>query len=199
MGVPNRPQSEIARQNHDQGGDYLLALKGNQGTLNDDVSLFLETESAKSVGKRISDSDTNVDCGHGRIETRRCVVSDQIDWLEQKSAWRGLTSVVICPISSQASISRNDSRQVNCENAMIRNKSAQLRLRTPTSPACRLMMQLKFFHGTNSLTCANSVLPTFIFNTKPHKPEIIANDEFQIVDTPKTAKTSAKISFAGFT
>ena len=26
----------------DQGGDYALALKGNQGTLHDDVRLFLD-------------------------------------------------------------------------------------------------------------------------------------------------------------
>jgi hypothetical protein len=39
-----------------------------------------------------------------------------------------------------------------------------------------------------------------MLNPKFNKPEIIANDQFQIqiVDTPKTAKTSASISFAGF-
>lgn len=88
-------QRVIARQIHDQGADYVLALKGNQGSLNDDVRLFLETESDKSVGSRISDSYTDVDCGHGRIETRRCVVSDQIDWPEQKSAWTALRSLVM--------------------------------------------------------------------------------------------------------
>lgn len=88
-------QREMARQIHDQGGEYVLALKGNPGTLNDDVRLFLATASAQSAGGRISDSYTDVDCGHGRTETRRCVVTDQIDWLEQKSAWTGLKSLVM--------------------------------------------------------------------------------------------------------
>jgi predicted transposase YbfD/YdcC len=34
-------QREIARQIVDQGGDYALALKGNQGSLHSDVRLFL--------------------------------------------------------------------------------------------------------------------------------------------------------------
>jgi hypothetical protein len=89
---------------------------------------------------------------------------------------------------------------VSCEKAMIRNKLAQLRVFTPASPPCRPMMRLKFFHGTNSITCANSVLPTFMLNPKFNKPEIIANGQFQIqiVDTPKNAETLASISFSGF-
>ena len=35
-------QRAIAQQIIDQGGDYVLALKGNQGTLHDDVSLYLD-------------------------------------------------------------------------------------------------------------------------------------------------------------
>ena len=35
-------QRNIARQIVDQGGDYALALKGNQGTLHDDVRRFLD-------------------------------------------------------------------------------------------------------------------------------------------------------------
>jgi len=35
------------------------------------------------------------DAGHGRVESRRCVVSSQIDWLEQKTACSGLTSIAM--------------------------------------------------------------------------------------------------------
>jgi len=35
-------QRAIAQQIVDQGGDYALALKGNQGTLHDDVRRFLD-------------------------------------------------------------------------------------------------------------------------------------------------------------
>lgn len=36
-------QKAIAKKIYENGADYVLALKGNQGTLNDDVRLFLET------------------------------------------------------------------------------------------------------------------------------------------------------------
>lgn len=88
-------QKAIARKIQDQGGDYVLALKGNQGTLNEDVRLFLETELAKPDSSVLSDTYVEVDKGHGRVETRKCVVSDQIDWLEQKSEWSGLKTIAM--------------------------------------------------------------------------------------------------------
>jgi predicted transposase YbfD/YdcC len=88
-------QRSIAKKIRDRGADYVLALKGNQGTLNDDVRMFLESEVAKPVSMGISDTYSESDAGHGRVESRRCVVSSQIDWLEQKTAWSGLTSLAM--------------------------------------------------------------------------------------------------------
>lgn len=47
------------------------------------------------------------------------------------------------------------------------------------------MMRPKVFHGTNSITCANSVLPTFMRHSRSSNPESIANEPhaIQIVDT----------------
>ncbi len=64
-------QKAIAKQIIDNEGDYVLALKGNQGTLNEDVRLLLETELKKSSSTVIDDYDEETDKGHGRIETRR--------------------------------------------------------------------------------------------------------------------------------
>jgi predicted transposase YbfD/YdcC len=88
-------QKAIAQQITEQGGDYILALKGNQGTLNEDVRLFLETELKKSSSTVIKDSHEEVDKGHGRIESRKCFVSDQIEWLEQKEQWPGLKTIAM--------------------------------------------------------------------------------------------------------
>jgi predicted transposase YbfD/YdcC len=88
-------QKAIAKQIHDKGGDYVLALKGNQGTLNDDVRLFLETELKKAASTVITDCYEETDKGHGRIEMRRCVVSNQIDWLTQKEQWAGLKTIAM--------------------------------------------------------------------------------------------------------
>ncbi len=89
-------QKVIAKQIIEQGGDYILALKGNQGTLNDDVRLFLETdELGKAESKVIESTYEEVDKGHGRIEVRKCFASSQIDWLDQKPQWEGLKSIVM--------------------------------------------------------------------------------------------------------
>jgi len=57
----------------------VLALKGNQGILNDDIRLFLETELKKSSSTVIDDYYKEANKGHGCIETRTCYVSSQID------------------------------------------------------------------------------------------------------------------------
>lgn len=88
-------QKAIAKQIIEKGGDYILALKGNQGTLNEDVRLFLEHELSKGKSTAIDDTYKDFDKGHGRIETRCCVVSDKIDWLVQKEQWTGLKTLVM--------------------------------------------------------------------------------------------------------
>ncbi|OGV33543.1 MAG: hypothetical protein A3E88_02810 [Legionellales bacterium RIFCSPHIGHO2_12_FULL_35_11] len=88
-------QKAIAKQIHDKDGYYVLALKGNQGTLNEDVRLFLEAEFKKDASTAITDRYEEADKGHGRIEMRRCVVSSQIDWLTQKEQWAGLKTIAM--------------------------------------------------------------------------------------------------------
>jgi predicted transposase YbfD/YdcC len=88
-------QKAIAKKIHEKEGDYVLALKGNQGNLNDDVQLFLTKEAKKESSSAIEDKYEELDKGHGRIETRTCIVSSQIDWLEQKSEWSGLRTIAM--------------------------------------------------------------------------------------------------------
>ena len=81
-------QREIARQIVDQGGDYALALKGNQGTLHDDVRMFLDDPATTGVT-----TDTTVDGDHGRIETRTSTISTAVDWLQEDHRWPGLKAI----------------------------------------------------------------------------------------------------------
>jgi predicted transposase YbfD/YdcC len=81
-------QRAIAQQIVDQGGDYVLALKGNQGTLHDDVSRFLDDPEAKATTAKPA-----VDGDHGRIETRTASVSTDIAWLQEDHNWPGLTAI----------------------------------------------------------------------------------------------------------
>ena len=66
-------QRAIAQQIIDQGGDYALALKGNQGSLHDDVSLFLDDPACAPAGA----TARTVDGDHGRIETRTAIGLDR--------------------------------------------------------------------------------------------------------------------------
>src|SRR6266702_6996497 len=81
-------QRTIAQQIIDQGGDYALALKGNQATLHDDVVLHLNDPASKT-----SAAAPVVEADHGRIETRTATVSTDIAWLIKDHQWPGLAAV----------------------------------------------------------------------------------------------------------
>ena len=87
-------QREIASKITDKGADYILALKGNQPTLAEDVRLFDAEQSAKAFADTTVDQTDTVDGDHGRIETRNVTVYQNVDWLQERHAWPGLKSVV---------------------------------------------------------------------------------------------------------
>lgn len=69
-------QKEIASQIVKQGGDYLLALKGNQGNLHSDVESFFSIAKKENFKNITHDLREEIDVGHGRIETRRAFTID---------------------------------------------------------------------------------------------------------------------------
>ena len=81
-------QRTIAEQIVEQKGDYALALKGNQGTLYDDVVLLLDDPELKA-----STAAPAVEADHGRIETRTATVSAEIDWLQKQHQWPSLKAI----------------------------------------------------------------------------------------------------------
>jgi predicted transposase YbfD/YdcC len=87
-------QRDIAQTILDQKADYVLALKGNQGTLREDVDLFAAEQKAKDFADATVSRHTEVDGDHGRIETRTTTVIHDIAWLKDHQ-WPGLTSVVM--------------------------------------------------------------------------------------------------------
>ena len=82
-------QTEIAKQMIEQGGDYALSLKGNQGTLHEDVREWFESDLAPASQQE------PIDAGHGRVEIRRLRASADIDWLRTRHPrWEGLNSLI---------------------------------------------------------------------------------------------------------
>ena len=80
-------QREIAAKIVEKKADYILAVKENQQLLLDDVKDSFKMLAADAVAEQI-------DCGHGRVETRRCSAVGDLTLLERANDWKGLRSLV---------------------------------------------------------------------------------------------------------
>jgi predicted transposase YbfD/YdcC len=81
-------QKATAQAILDRGGDYCLALKGNQPALFEEVSLLLDDPDAPP-----GDVATTTDGDHGRIETRRAEIVHDVAWLAETHGFPGLQAV----------------------------------------------------------------------------------------------------------
>jgi predicted transposase YbfD/YdcC len=88
-------QRAIAQKIVDKKADYILALKGNQGALREDVDLFVAEQKARDFKDTTVSRSETIDGDHGRIETRAITVIHDADWLQERHAWPGLKSVVM--------------------------------------------------------------------------------------------------------
>ena len=88
-------QKEIAAKIIAKDADYVLALKGNQGTLRDDVELFFTAQKESPFKDVAVSRHQTLGKDHGRIETRAVTALDQIDWLKKRHDWVGLKSIVM--------------------------------------------------------------------------------------------------------
>lgn len=89
-------QRDIARKIIDRRADYVLALKGNQGSLREDVELFVREQKARAFkDTTVTTAAPRVDGDHGRIETRTTTVIHDVAWLQERHGWPGLKGVVV--------------------------------------------------------------------------------------------------------
>jgi predicted transposase YbfD/YdcC len=91
-------QTEIARAIVDQGADYVLAAKDNQGHLYEDVvATFQEAEQRQFENVPHTYAKT-INKGHGRVEIRECWVIERLDYLEALRTaedWAELHSLIM--------------------------------------------------------------------------------------------------------
>lgn len=86
----------IAQQIVDGGGHYLLQVKANQETLYRRIRVEMDDLiRSKFKGVWHDRHETGAEAGHGRIETRRVWVTDELSWLKQAKDWPGLKSVLV--------------------------------------------------------------------------------------------------------
>jgi predicted transposase YbfD/YdcC len=89
-------QKAIARQIVQQGGDYVLALKDNQPTLHQDVQDTFRYATEDGYQDVAHDHDTQVEKGHGRLDTRRYTLitePEYLAYLDPTGQWRGLAAI----------------------------------------------------------------------------------------------------------
>jgi predicted transposase YbfD/YdcC len=96
-------QRDIARKIIDQKADYVLALKGNQGSLREDVEVFVAEQEAVGFKDCEISQDRTIDGDHDRIETRVTTVIHDVEWLQGRHDWPGLKAVVMIESSREIS------------------------------------------------------------------------------------------------
>jgi predicted transposase YbfD/YdcC len=75
--------------------DYIVAVKDNQPTLAQAIKEWFAAAEAGTLDRPFW-QDIDTDKGHGRLETRRCVATNDVAWLrEMQQEWRGLQSLVM--------------------------------------------------------------------------------------------------------
>lgn len=80
-------QKEIAKQIVTAEADYILALKGNQSALKEQVE--------GAFDKIVPNSkNTITEKGHGRMETRKCTVVTNLEFIEESKNWESLHSII---------------------------------------------------------------------------------------------------------
>jgi len=86
-------QTAIAAQIIAQGGDYVLGLKGHQSAMQEAVEDFWTVAQAADFAHVTYDLTEEVDKDHGRLEVRRCWISEDLRTLPNTARWAGLRSI----------------------------------------------------------------------------------------------------------
>jgi predicted transposase YbfD/YdcC len=89
-------QRAIAEQIIEQGGDYVMGLKGNQGNAHTEVVAFFDDARATEFRETAHTFHESVEGSeHGRLEVRRVWACQNLEWFADLSKWKGLRSIVM--------------------------------------------------------------------------------------------------------
>lgn len=113
-------QKEIAEKIISKNADYVLTLKENQKNLYRDVKLYLDDIRSDEDVVKSKNYHKTVEKGHGRIETRICVISDEIGWLNGKEEWKGMNGIGVI----YSSIEENGVKSEQSHYFIYSNKGA---------------------------------------------------------------------------
>ena len=117
-------QKKIAETILEQGGHYVLALKGNQGLLHEQVEALFHEASETGFDEFDLDYYESQQKGHGREEIRRHWTLSDVEQLSEASSWKDLKLIGLVESERRlkeqvtiekryyiASLPRNDAQQ----------------------------------------------------------------------------------------
>ena len=86
-------QKKIAEKIIKKKADYVLSLKGNQGTFHKEVIAYFDDARTSGFKDIEVSRKTTQEKGHGRIEKREYYQTEDIGWFQDKKDWKGLKSI----------------------------------------------------------------------------------------------------------
>jgi|ERR1041384_1991211 predicted transposase YbfD/YdcC len=95
-------QTEITAAIMAKQADYVLAVKGNQNHLFEDVVGYFDWALQDRFNETSYTTAETVDGEHGRVEVRRCYASEDIAWLRRKAEWKAIRSIAM--VESERSV-----------------------------------------------------------------------------------------------
>jgi len=98
-------QRSIAEKIVSKKADYILAVKENQGHLLEEIKDSFQMLAVDAV-------DEEVDCGHGRVEQRRCSVITDLSLVEKAAEWASLQGLVRIESERYHKVSRKIEREI---------------------------------------------------------------------------------------
>ena len=102
-------QKKIAKAIRKADADYVLAVKDNQKILHNEIKICLDTVIDDGfMSDKIAYTET-ADKNHGRIETRRCWILAEVDWITGVENWEDLITIGVVE-SERHEISRGVTR-----------------------------------------------------------------------------------------
>lgn len=98
-------QKKIAKAIVKKKADYVLAVKGNQGTLHEQIKTFFEDQLERDFEDyrhkpELLGSYETIERDHGRVDVRKYWITSDIGWLEEKKDWKGLAAIGCARLTS---------------------------------------------------------------------------------------------------
>jgi predicted transposase YbfD/YdcC len=114
-------QKNIAKEIKEADAEYVLALKGNQGTAFAEVKAFLDDALQRNEPHLVTLETTDKE--HGRLEVRRYWQTEKLEWFADRAAWEGLQSVGV--VEARRTVQGQESVERRYYLSSLKNDAAQ--------------------------------------------------------------------------